>query len=241
MASGLILRLTHSGLTSARVLIADVDDGSDKSTVPRPGAVYVPVGGSVDLTFTSSVANSFEAGNIRSFVDDGLITTRLVPGTELAADVVGTHWTLNFIGKGVGASKTTTVRDGPVLAEEFGVGDEIFCHWAIPPHIDRTKDLTLTAHCYLNATEVGKVVSFQADVGASDSFPVNTILQSVTDVDRPVNAQFVDFHVQITITGTTVMPGGNEDALQINLKRIASSNDPTAEVRVHLVEIIAQV
>lgn len=242
MAEGLILRVAHSGATGSVLLLSDVEDGSGQpNTLARPGGVYVPVGGSTDLAFSSSVALSFESGSIRGHIDQGLITTLFVLGTAYAEEIPGLTWALDITGKGVGATKTTTVRDGAVLAEEFGVLDEVFTHWLIVPYIDRTKDLTFKAHCYLNASEVGKVVSFSLSVGASNGHALNTVLATIPAVDKPVADQWLDFHVEFTVPAATVLSAGTEDAIQFNLVRVASSDDPTADPRVHLVELTAQV
>jgi hypothetical protein len=232
---GLILRLTHTGQSSGSVLVPDVEDGTRQPyTLPRPGGVYVPENGSVDLSFSSTVALSFENGAIRGLIDEGFLTARFWPGDAYMADLLQDTWALDITGKGVGASKTTTVRDGAVLAEEFGVSEEVFTHWRIRSYIDRTRDLVLRLHCYLPTSEVGKVVSFEVDVGASDGQPVNTILGTFSETDVAVSDQWLDFHLDIVIDAATVMPGGDEDALQFNIRRIASADDPLADVRVHL-------
>jgi hypothetical protein len=242
MTEGLILRVTHGGATTQPLLLADVEDGNKKpGTVPRPGGVYVPVGGYTDLTYSSSVALSFESGTIRGWVNLGYVTTLFMPGTAFAAELLGLTWALDITGKGTGATKTVTVRDGAVLAEQFGVGDEVFTHWRIIPYIDRTKDLTFKAHCYLNTSEVGKVVAFRLDVGVSDSQPLNLILATIPSGDVAVADQWINFILAFTLDAATVMPNGDEDALQLNLVRVASSDDPAASPRVHLVEITAQV
>lgn len=79
---GLFLRLTHTGSTPTSVYVADVE--AVPATVPsrKPGPVYVSPNASVDLVFTSSVALSFERGNIQQFVVNGLLTTSFVFGDE---------------------------------------------------------------------------------------------------------------------------------------------------------------
>ena len=150
-------------------------------------------------------------------------------------------WSLEFVGRGVGASKTTTVRDGAVLAEEFGIGDEIGVHWIIPDYVDRYQDVTVKVHAYINAAESGKLASMQMQVGSSNGAPVNVVLGTETDVDRAVSdVAFVDFHFDFTLDAATYMPTKTEDAIQLIITRIASSNDPTADVRVHLVELEAR-
>lgn len=67
-----------SGVT--RLLLTDIDigeggkRGAGRGGWPRPGPVYVPATGSIDLYYTSSVALSYEAGVIRGFIDSGQLT-----------------------------------------------------------------------------------------------------------------------------------------------------------------------
>jgi hypothetical protein len=85
MAEGLIIRLTHAGNTSASILVDDVSDGTDgNGHTGKPGACYVPEGGTADLVYSSSVAKSYEDGVIRGFIDNGELTAAFVLGDGLA-------------------------------------------------------------------------------------------------------------------------------------------------------------
>ena len=145
-------------------------------------------------------------------------------------------WTLEFVGQGTGATKTTTVLDGPTIAEEFQIGDRVYTHWGVPTFFDRTKNLNLRVHFYLNTSEVGKVVSWQVAVGDSNGGQVNLILQTINATDIAVAAQYVDAHADFLIDATTVNLAA-ADSLHIRIERTASSDDPTAGPRVHLIQL----
>lgn len=144
--------------------------------------------------------------------------------------------TLDILGKGTGASKTTTVIDGPVIAEEFGVGDAVFVSWGVPDYCDRTSDLRVRVHFYLATSEVGKLVSWRIQTGSSNGLPVNQVLYTASAADVPVAAQWLDAHADFILPATSIGLA-SADAINIKLERIASSNDPVGEPRVHLVQM----
>jgi len=81
---GLYIRVTHAGASSGAILLNDVNHGftrEEASRVRRPGPVYVPVNGYVDLALESTVLLSYESGAIRQFVDAGELTVSTVGGT----------------------------------------------------------------------------------------------------------------------------------------------------------------
>lgn len=97
MAHGLLIRLTHLNLTPNPISIEDCRDGiglelgGDVSAQPwhKPGALYVPSGGFVDVIYISTVARSYENGAIRQFITLGHISATFIVGAELAAAIAG--------------------------------------------------------------------------------------------------------------------------------------------------------
>lgn len=86
MAIGITVQITHTGLTSSSILINDVFTSVEgPAGFRKAGPVYVPVGGSIELVYTESVARSFEFGAIRSFITTGHVTAVLVTGTSVVA------------------------------------------------------------------------------------------------------------------------------------------------------------
>ena len=82
MPYGLYLTVTHTGATAAGLLLNDIFPTTDGHTAyRRAGPVYVPVSGTITLTYTDTVATSFESGTIRGFVDLGYLTATLSFGT----------------------------------------------------------------------------------------------------------------------------------------------------------------
>ena len=145
-------------------------------------------------------------------------------------------WTLEFVGQGQGATKTTTVLDGPTIAEAFQIGDRVYTHWGVPTFFDRTLNLNLRVHFYLNTSEVGKLVSWQVAVGDTNGDRVDVIQQTITVADTPVAAQFIDAHTDFVVNAAQVNLA-NADSLNFRIERIASSDDPTADPRVHLIQL----
>lgn len=92
MAFGLHLHIEHAGLNTSSILLADVVDGTDGGPGIKPGPVYVPAGGAVDLLYAGSVIISFESGSIRQFLDAGYITVTFRHGTESYADRAPLEW-----------------------------------------------------------------------------------------------------------------------------------------------------
>lgn len=145
-------------------------------------------------------------------------------------------WTLEYVGQTTGATKTTTVTDGPTISEEFEIGDRLYTHWGVPTFFDRTLNLSLRVHFYLNTSEVGKLASWQLAVGDANGDRVDVIRQTITAADVPVAAQFINANADFTVNAAQVNLA-NADVLHFRIERIASSDDPVADPRVHLIQL----
>lgn len=144
---------------------------------------------------------------------------------------------IEFIGRGTGPTKTVTVIDGPVIAEEMQIDDELFLRWAIPDNMIPREDLNIIVHFYINTSELGKLVSFELDIGSSDGIAINTVLGVESDYDILVSDQYIDAHAIFTLTHAEYSKE-DIDGLNMKLTRVASSDDPTAHPRVHLINAI---
>lgn len=92
MSIGITVLITHSGLTSSSILLNDVFASVEgPAGFRKAGPVYVPVGGSIELVYTESVARSFEFGAIRSFVTTGHVTTSMGFGTAAVEALDAEH------------------------------------------------------------------------------------------------------------------------------------------------------
>jgi hypothetical protein len=104
MAHGLIVTLTHTGLVNTSLQLTDVYPTTDGHTAyRRAGPVYVPVSGSIILTYSDTVAVSLESGTIRGFIDLGYLTAVLSFGGDVVfppatGDVSGTYPSLTVVG-----------------------------------------------------------------------------------------------------------------------------------------------
>lgn len=123
MPYGLYLTVTHTGATSAGLLLNDIFPTTDGHTAyRRAGPVYVPVGGTITLTYTDTVSTSFESGTIRGFVDLGYLTATLsLAGTGVtfppsSGDVSGTYPNLDVVGLQTRPVDTTAPVGGQALA-----------------------------------------------------------------------------------------------------------------------------
>lgn len=151
---------------------------------------------------------------------------------ELLADEPVTE-SLEIIGKGHGASKTTTNSYGLTVTEDFGVGDQLSLHWIIPKRINKNEDLTLHLDFAPVTAEIGKVVSFLVEV-SSQSEPVDlTDLGesfNIVDVSVPDTA-LLSTEVKLTLPKRLVSNGKQE--WHIRLTRVASSNDLAGDIALH--------
>jgi hypothetical protein len=136
-AQGICLRVTHTGAVKGPLLVTDIHDGIDANgrvQANKPGAVYIPFNGVVDLIYTSQVAHSFEVGAIRAWINTGYLTAVFVFGTSFHNTITQTSsiivqdegvpvetetTTLNFIGGNVTA---TPVGGGVVDVVVVGGG-----------------------------------------------------------------------------------------------------------------------
>ena len=81
MAEGIQVQLTHAGLSTTSIFIDDLWSDAVRRGLPKE-ALYVPVGGSITLTYGGQVPMSFERGDIRGFIDAGEITAAFQLGTS---------------------------------------------------------------------------------------------------------------------------------------------------------------
>lgn len=77
MSEGILLTLTHTNTISTSVVI---NDASKVKPVKFNESLYVPVGGSITVPYTTTVAFSMAQGSIRGFLDQGVITAEFTFG-----------------------------------------------------------------------------------------------------------------------------------------------------------------
>jgi len=83
--NGLYVRLTHTGVFPHGLQLQDIYPTTDGHTAHRrAGPVYIPVGETVELTYTGEVAASFESGTIRGFVGLGYLLAEVRFGDGVA-------------------------------------------------------------------------------------------------------------------------------------------------------------
>jgi len=99
MAEGIQLRLIHLGKTlpsppylagtvrGSSLLLDDLRAAAEiRGLSPEP--FYVPAGGSIDLTYGTAVARSFESGDIRRLCDQGEISAQFILGSALTSEIL---------------------------------------------------------------------------------------------------------------------------------------------------------
>jgi len=123
---GICLQLTHIG--TQQIYLSDVHDGVDalnsRHVRRKPGPLYMNPGDVILLVYTSYVAASFEAGAIRHWIDEGVLTHVFVTGPTYP-----TGSPLPPLAGVVGA----TLAEGPVGTLTFRqlLESEILPDWAI--------------------------------------------------------------------------------------------------------------
>jgi len=125
---GIFVRVTHTGATASGLLLQDIYPTTDGHTAfRRAGPVYVPVNGSIDLTYTGEVATSFESGTIRGFVDLGYATAEIksviVPAGSVTMFAGATAPVGYLLCNGSAVSRTLYADLFTAIGTTYGVGD----------------------------------------------------------------------------------------------------------------------
>lgn len=172
----------------------------------------------------SAADNSCEANFVG--IDASLLRSAIIRRTD----------TLEIIGKGAGATKTTTaVRGDTGLVEIFGVGDELYLHWVPPEHLAILVDPRIILASAPEGTEgAGKLVSWEVKITKMEPATLLTAVSgTVNIVDAAVpTTQFQNNNVTAVLAAATYL-SAVMGALHIRLKRVASSNDPAANIAIH--------
>lgn len=144
---------------------------------------------------------------------------------------------VTFIGKGVGATKTTTAIYGNMIVEEFGVGDEVYLHGGIPPDMDITSDVLIKLRFAPQAAEAAKKVSFDLVYqvrSPGDLVNATDGTLSIANVDVPVT-QYEDFTLGDFTIPSSAFSSTSED-IYMKLARVASTADGS-DVALHSVHM----
>lgn len=180
---------------------------------------------------------------------DGYVITSNGPGTQptyspLPGGGSGSIATtsLEYIGQGeTGPTKTSTVFDGPAIAEQFvQIGDTLYTNWALPDDLDNTVNVTVEVHFYVNAAQAaGTAVSFQMQIGASNGIALNTVIGTVTVQDELVAGAYLDAHADFVLDAATYLQFAGQDASNFRITRVANAAapEPTDGPRVHLITV----
>jgi hypothetical protein len=159
--------------------------------------------------------------------------------TLLASDIPDIHHeNLYFLGSGIGATKTMTVIDGSVIAEQIGIDDELYIMWHFTEQLDKTVPAEIEVEWYMNQAEVGKLVSFELDVTIVDGNPLNIVSDTLLLTDEVVpSSAFVKKTSIFPLTISDYSESESATALSFMIKRVASSNEPIAHPRIHHVSV----
>ncbi len=147
---------------------------------------------------------------------------------------------IDIIGKGAGASKTTTTLIGNTITEVFGIGDELFLNWVLPSNIDINKDPIISLSLAPTGSEVGKKVSFDVTILSSKpGIDISTTTGTVQFVDKDISDVVdISFTVEEDISSSTFLDSNmNTVSLHIKIKRVASSADPAANIALYNAQI----
>jgi hypothetical protein len=150
-------------------------------------------------------------------------------------DLTGTAFTeqtLEFIGKGHGASKTTTSIYGNTITEDFDVGDEVFMQWQVPQLADFTDKFKLHFDFAPVTAEVGKTFSLEINITASNGGSIGNLGSQfiISDISVPETA-LESFSVEYELPKYFVKSIHHD--LHIRIKRISSSNDLIGDIALH--------
>ena len=110
--NSLFIQVTNT--TAGVIYLADINQGFERESASRsvrPGPVYIPANGSVELALSSTVLLSYESGNLRTQVVGGNLTVSQMGGVAQALT-----WEYDFAALG-GAISTIPLVDIQGLAK----------------------------------------------------------------------------------------------------------------------------
>lgn len=92
MPAAIILRLTHTGIKEDLLYLDDLYEATDGPSFGQlnAGPLYIKPYQTVDLTFTSQVALSFEKGKIKGYIDLGYLIYEFVLSADFLAAITTT-------------------------------------------------------------------------------------------------------------------------------------------------------
>ena len=92
MPAAIILRLTHTGIKEDLLYLDDLYEATDGPSFGQlnAGPLYIKPYQTVDLTFTSQVALSFEKGKIKGYIDLGYLIFEFVLSADFLAAITTT-------------------------------------------------------------------------------------------------------------------------------------------------------
>ncbi len=147
---------------------------------------------------------------------------------------------IDIIGKGAGASKTTTTLIGDTITEVFDIGDELFLNWVLPVSIDLNKDPTISLSLAPTGSEAGKKVSFDVSILSSKpGVDISTTTGTVQFIDKDItDIVNIAFTAEESISAQTFLDSDmNTVSLHLKIKRVASSADPAANIALYNAQI----
>lgn len=134
---------------------------------------------------------------------------------------------LDFIGKGVGVTKTQTVIFDNVIVEQFGIGDVIYLHQRLP--IQWVKgDVKIHIGFIPMGAETGKTCNWEINYRAHGMGEV--LLGSdgiLTTGDKTLPSTQYEMGMGVVTIPVADLDVNNH--IHVRLKRIASSNDSTSD------------
>lgn len=134
-----------------------------------------------------------------------------------------------------GAGKPSAIEVGVTNALSFAVGEDAAWHFTLHDEVDPDEDITVNIDLFPVGVEAaGRLVSFDVDylVMGADGTLVNSVSGSESIVDLAVpTTQYEDFSTSFTIDSSLIDEGDHE--VKMRVTRVASSNDPAAEVAIH--------
>ena len=128
MATGITITLTHTGLSQSSIMLDDLKASYDGSSAGRREGYYVPVGGTLELSFGGLVPISFEIGDIFRFIQLGHLTAVFNYGVLPQQGSEGLVLMFTSATTGVGTDKTFVKAAAgamtlqlPPVAEQIGL------------------------------------------------------------------------------------------------------------------------
>lgn len=221
------IRVTHSGSNTTSILLTDVDVGFENQNIKS--AAYVPVGGFIDIPYTTKGAWSFYQGDISKFVEQGLVTAQLF-NVRNSIETTQRYYQDYPGGDGPG----TYAESFPVLLEQGVKGklSRVTARIDFPAAVGESATIRLFRYRKTSANGSFTYTALTSAYVIDDSFPwswTEDISDQILDKDLDSTTDSIAVSVVYTNTGGPTIRALRVD-FQVNIDEAVSTYTKSVDV-----------